>query len=47
MRLLLDVGVPYCDYCEARSGHTFRTCPRRDDTMSNDYEEMEDWDERR
>lgn len=21
---------PYCDYCE-REGHTFRTCPERDD----------------
>lgn len=21
---------PYCDYCE-QDGHTFRSCPRRDD----------------
>ncbi len=25
----------YCDYCE-RSGHTFRSCPRRDDNFDDD-----------
>jgi len=24
------VEEPYCDYCE-RSGHSFRSCPARDD----------------
>lgn len=25
-----EIAEDYCDYCE-REGHTFRTCPRRDD----------------
>lgn len=28
-----EIGMPeedYCDYCE-QSGHTFRSCPKRDD----------------
>jgi len=26
---------PYCDYCE-RDGHTFRTCPERDDDFGDE-----------
>ena len=26
---------PYCDYCE-RDGHTFASCPRRDDDSGDD-----------
>lgn len=28
---------PWCDYCE-RYGHTFRSCPQRDDTGPMDDE---------
>jgi len=28
----------YCDYCE-RDGHTFRSCPKRDDDPDDDYDE--------
>jgi hypothetical protein len=31
-----DPWVDYCDYCE-REGHTFRSCPARDDDP--DYSE--------
>jgi hypothetical protein len=28
---------PYCDYCE-KHGHTFSSCPARDDDFSDDDE---------
>lgn len=31
-----DIFEIYCDYCE-QDGHTFRSCPRRDDDVS-DYD---------
>ena len=31
------VSEGYCDYCE-REGHTFSTCPKRDD----EYDEADD-----
>lgn len=29
------VPEPYCDYCE-KEGHTFATCPARDDDPQDD-----------
>lgn len=30
----IDNIIGYCDYCEVE-GHTFRTCPRRDDNYED------------
>jgi hypothetical protein len=33
---VLSPPEDYCDYCE-RVGHTFRSCPRRDDGPDDDF----------
>lgn len=36
-------GMPYCDHCE-KVGHTFNTCPARDDPYYEELEDEEDGD---
>lgn len=32
-----DLIEDYCDYCE-REGHTYRSCPKRDDDPGEEYD---------
>lgn len=39
-RTLMHSEPDYCDYCE-REGHSFRTCPARDDSFDENAEVVE------